>query len=222
MYKAKIKQEAISLRKMGYSYSFIQRKLTIPKSTLSTWMGNKFDVFNKQDQLDHLKKIRILASRARTKQKLDKLEIVKNNVLAEFNGFRIEDKRIGKLILAGLYWAEGSKHKGVSGLKFANIDPEFTKLYITLLRWCYPIDEDKFRVKLHIHHYHKDIDCKKFWSKTLRIPLNKFYKTYLKERSKTRKFRENFRGICFLSYLDSNIRRDLLEIGVQTIGLIEN
>ena len=115
-------------------------------------------------------------------------------------------------MLAMLYSAEGARHKGVSGLKFANTDPKMAQLYITLLRKCYKLDESRFRIRLHLHYYHSIKKSKKIWSKLLNVPLDQFSKPYIKKRSKTKKFRKNFIGICFISYLDSNIRREIMEI----------
>lgn len=213
MHGEKTKQKAILLRKRGLSYKLISTQLDVPKSTLSNWISKKLGKFSRSKQLRHLAKIRHLAAEARTRQRLEKLESIEVIVASNFKNFIINDKRIAKTILASLYWAEGAKHKGVSGLKFANTDPELVSLYIKLLRYCYNLNEERFRVKLHVHSYHKQRNCEKFWSKILNIPLNNFNQTYLKERNPKRKFRENFKGICFLSYLDSNIRLELLEIG---------
>jgi hypothetical protein len=115
-------------------------------------------------------------------------------------------------MLAMLYSAEGARHKGVSGLKFANTDPKMAQLYVILLRKCYKLDETKFRIFLHLHYYHDIKKSRNFWSKSLNVPLNQFGKVYIKKRSKTKRFRKNFMGICFISYLDSNIRKEVMEI----------
>ena len=110
-----------------------------------------------------------------------------------------------------LYWAEG--RKGGSGAKFVNTDPNLVKLYTTLLRTCYNVDETKFSVGLYVHYYHSIEKVKKFWSETLNIPLSQFNKVYTKKRSETKRFRKNFAGICFVYYGDTLIRKELLTLG---------
>ena len=63
---------------------------------------------------------------------------------------------------------------------------------------------------------------KKIWSKELNIPLNQFTKTSIKKRSKTKKFRKNFAGICFIYYGNSKIRKELLELGLKLEKTIAN
>ena len=84
-------------------------------------------------------------------------------------------------------------------------------LFITLFRNCYHIKEKKLRVRLHLHHYHDIKRTQKFWSELLNIPIKQFGKIYIKKRSKTKKFRENFAGICFIRYHNENLRFEILE-----------
>ncbi|MEK7509863.1 MAG: hypothetical protein AAB605_04075 [Patescibacteria group bacterium] len=115
-----------------------------------------------------------------------------------------------KSMLAMLYWAEGTKHHRVSGLRFANTDPKMIWLYMAMLRKCYRIDETRLRVRIHFHHYHDIEKTRRYWSELTKIPLSQFGKVWIKPRSKTRKFRENFMGLCFICYLDSSIRKEIL------------
>ncbi len=119
-----------------------------------------------------------------------------------------------------MYWAEGNKCEKACGTKFANTDPNLAKLYVTLLRKCYNITEVKLKIGLYVHYYHSIKKTKKFWSKMLGIPLAQFYKVYVKKRSKTKRFRKNFAGICFIYYGDSKIRKELLELGYTLQKLI--
>lgn len=200
------------------SYKDIERILNVPKSTISTWFGKTIDKpWRRKTMLEHLAKIRILAlatlkNKWDTKRK-EEDQIVKATVDKDLKSYPFNNIGFYKALLAMLYWAEGSKHKGACGTKFANSDPNLAKLYVTLLRKCYDINENKFSIGLHIHHYHHLKETRNFWSKTLGIPISRFYKVYIKKRSKTKRFRKNFAGICFVYYGDSKIRKELLEIG---------
>jgi len=109
-----------------------------------------------------------------------------------------------------LYWAEGTKLPKNAQIEFANTDPRMAFLFITLLRKCYTLDEEKLKARLHLHHYHDIKKAEKFWSELLDIPLKQFYKVYIKPRSKTKKFRRNFMGICFIRYGNTDLKHRIL------------
>ncbi len=221
IYNNKIKKKAETLRIKGKTYKEIKEELNVPKSTLCTWLVKRLNIpFNKSAQLVHLKKIRPLAIEAKKKEKEKQLRILKEKINKEIATFPINNLGFYKSMLAMLYWAEGAKHEKVSGVKFTNTDPKLAKLYITLLRKCYNIDEKKFRLRLHMHYYHRIKTVKKFWSKILNIPEYQFASAYIKKRSRTKRFRKNFMGICFINYLDSSIRKEILELGYKLQELI--
>lgn len=221
IYSNKIKKEAEILRLKGKTYKEIKEKLNVPKSTLSTWLAKRLNIpFNKSAQLAHLKKIRPLAIEAKRKEKEKQLRIIKEKINKEIITFPMNNLGFYKSILSILYWAEGAKHEKVSGVRFANTDPKLAQLYITLLRKCYDIDEKKFRLRLHIHYYHRTKTVKKFWLRILNIPESQFTSVYIKKRSRAKRFRKNFMGICFINYLDSSIRKEILELGYRLQELI--
>lgn len=222
IYSKTIKNTAAKLRAEGKTYREIKQKLGIPKSTLSEWLSEKFQgIFDKEAQLIHLTKIRPLAAEAKRKERERQKSILQTKVRKEIMAYPLGHIGLWKSIIAVLYWAEGAKHNKVTGLKFVNTDPMLALFYIDLLRKCYNLDEQKFRIRLHLHYYHRVKAAKKFWSKLLKISLDKFGKTYIKKRSKTKRFRRNFMGICFINYLDSDIRKEVLEIGHQLQKFLE-
>lgn len=212
-YKKEVKKKAAELRKAKKTYSEITKTLGVPKSTLSVWLSEKFEgIFDRKAQLAHLAKIRPLAIAIKKRNINRRADILSEKVNREVKNYPLKNIYFLKSMLAMLYSAEGARYKGVSGLIFANTDPKMAQLYVTLLRKCYKLDESKFRIRLHLHYYHSIKKSKKIWSKLLNIPLNQFGKVYIKKRSQTKRFRKNFMGICFISYLDSNIRKEVMEI----------
>ena len=214
-YSKETKKDIERLRASGKTYGQLTALFGVPKSTLSTWLGKKYPgVFDKAARLAHLEKIRILSQQRLREIRLQQEKVLHDKIAKEFKTYPLDNMGYYKSILASLYWAEGSKHAKVSGLKFANTDPKMMLLYIRLMRKCYKIDEARLKLKIHVHYYHKHREIKKFWSELLTIPENQFWKIYEKRRSQTKRFRKNFMGICFLYYSDSNIRRELLEISL--------
>src|SRR3989338_5878558 len=216
LYTQETKRLVEQARSQGKSYSEITRLFKVPKSTLSTWLNKKYaSMYSKEKQLAHLAKARPFALAAVQRRIEQVNKRITENVASEFKKYPLSEIGLQKSILASLYWAEGAKSPKMSGLMLANTDPKMIRLFATLLRKCYPIDERKFRVRLHVHYYHPVRKTRAFWSKIANVPLSQFNKVYLKKRSLTKRFRKNFMGICFLKYSDSNIRKELLAITEQ-------
>lgn len=155
------------------------------------------------------------ANRIKREKHLNKII---DKVNKEVSLFSLKEKQYQKSLLAMLYWAEGAKSRGA--LIFTNTDPKLCLLFITMLRNVYKVDEDKFRIRLHLHYYHDVNMSISFWSRLLKIPESKFGKIYIKKRSKTKKFRENFAGICFIKYHSEDLRFEVLQVADQIANKI--
>lgn len=224
IYPQSVKDRVRQLLLSRKSYKEITVATGVPKSTISTWFGKTIDrPWTKKRQREHLRNIRKLGAVALRKKwekyRKEQNQIAQKRIGEELPSYPLGNPGFHKSLLAMLYWAEGAKHEGASGPKFVNTDPELMSLYITLLRRCYKIDEKKLSARVHIHYYHSPQKVKLFWSQKLNIPLEQFGKIYVKRRSKTKRFRQNFMGICFVYYGDSMIRRELMELG-STLGRI--
>lgn len=213
-YSDEIRRKAVLLHKSGKPYSEISKMLgVLSKGTLSYWLhditGYKKD---SQKQKDHLARIRPIAQASIQKR------IELQNIRIDGRVSEIVSKLPGdsiplmKALLAMLYWAEGSKTNSGT-LKFANTDPEMHKLFISLLRKCYPVRENNFKVALYLHYYHDIQETTEYWSQLLGINKEAFYKSYIKRKHETKRFRKNFAGICYLYYGDNEIFKEVLALG---------
>lgn len=202
------------LRKKGLTYAEIRAIHPIPKSTLSVWLGEKYPAFFDEDaRLEHLRKIRTLSAVKLRRDKIarDTVHAARGTATAQI--LPTENIEFQKALLSMLYWAEGTKHKATAGLIFANTDPRLVLLYISMLRNCFEIDEKKIRVRLHIHYYHKKEESRRYWSRLLNVPESQFGKLWIKPRSKTKKFRQNFKGICIVKYGGVGLLKEVLALG---------
>ncbi|HSV94760.1 MAG TPA: hypothetical protein VLH94_02160 [Spirochaetia bacterium] len=205
-----LKKRVIELRKEGISYGSLSSQFKVAKSTLHYWLS---DIDYPKDNLDlakenWIKKIQPMGAMANHQKRLNKLKIIEEKTKIEVKE-NIHIKEAKKAILATMYWAEGGKGRG-DIITFANTDPQMTKLFITLLRECYELDESKFRVRVHLHHYHNEIKVKKFWSDLLNVPLSQFGKIYRKKRSTNKIYRKNEAGICFVRYNSMALKEDVM------------
>jgi hypothetical protein len=55
---------------------------------------------------------------------------------------------------------------------------------------------------------------------TLQIPEKQFTAIYVKKRSRKKRFRKNFMGICLINYRDSAVRKEILELGRALHGIM--
>lgn len=203
------KQKAINLRKKGYSLAEISKILYISKSSASVW--TKTTILDER-AVARLKRIvengqkigieKIIKKRTKI---LKDINDVVNHLFATLNF----TKNIKKIFCALLYWCEGEKRG--NSVVFSNSDPSMIKTFITLLRNSFLIDEDKFRICLHLHPYHDVSRQKKFWSKITSVPIKKFSKVYIKKNGgKTPK--KEYPGCVSLRYYDYKIAIELNNI----------
>lgn len=210
-YSPEIKQGALELGRAGKSYTEIQAELGVPKSTLSVWFANEGRVIDRTKQLEHLKRARALASATKTRQRNERLDIAAKRASIEARNLSWSTS-VRKALLAMLYWAEGTKSDTMGGLTFTNTDPILARFFLDELRAVFAVDENRIRIRIHLHDYHDPETALDYWSGVLRVPRSQFGKIYVKKRSTSKRFRENFQGICFIHYGDGMIRRELLAL----------
>ena len=125
--------------------------------------------------------------------------------------------------LCMLYWGEGFKDR--NSLAFANTDQSMLKYYISLVRKCLMVDNDKFRIVVHRHSdtpmTEKEING--YWSKLLDLPLSCFTKGRVKDNAKWggRKINKHPYGICRISVHDTRLVQ-MVYGGIQQISKSDN
>lgn len=125
------------------------------------------------------------------------------------------DVNQSRILCAIMFWCEGETSTK-SGVRFMNSDPNLMRLFVTLLRNGFDIDESKFRGLLHLHEYHDEGLQLKYWSEVTGIPINQFYKSYKKPHTGKRK-REDYPGCLSLRYGDSGLAK-LLTLMYSNLG----
>ena len=208
--KQKEKNEALKLRKDGYSIRQISETLGVSKSSASTWVrdvkiSNKGKERLRATRLEGQRKSQVAIAQI-TKQKAKKAEQYATNVLQN-NGDTIESK---SLLCAMIYWCEGNKSLA-DCVFFTNSDPRLIYTFLSLLRSIYALDETKFRVCMHLHAYHRADIQRKFWSKVTKIPEKQFIKPYQKKNTTKRK-REGYQGCVQIRYYDVDVARKLMTL----------
>jgi len=206
-YPIELKNQAIFLRKKGFSLKEIAEKFNIAKSTASVWLQN-INLGSKAQE--RLKKRRILGQyKSRFIKKTQRENLIKAYHLKAYKELsKIHfNKSTYKLLCSFLYWCEGAKLNS-SHIRFINSDPNMIKAFLKLLRKSFELDEKKFRALIHLHDYHNEKKQKKFWVKITGIPPRQFNKSYHKPNTKKR-IRDNYPGCLAIYYYDHKIAKEL-------------
>lgn len=212
-----LREKAIRLREGGKTFAEIKSALKVdaPKSTLSFWckgiplplgFQRRIREYNKFN-LEKARKIALEVNRIKRKEYLQSI-FDRNKHLKAI----LDNREISKIVLATLYLAEGTKsHRG--SLIFGNSDPFIVSLFVYLLRYCYKIDERKFRCTLQCRADQNIKKLEKFWSRITKIPSKQFYKARVDPRTIGKKSKKlDYKGVCRIDYFSGDIFLDLLQI----------
>lgn len=210
--KEELKKKAIALRIKGNSVKQVSAKLGISWSTASLWLR---EIKLSKEAKEKLKK-RSDEARARgcvtnRRKKIDRLDAINNRVVEEIDRIDLSESS-NKLLCAMIYYCEGAKND--SAVYFANSDPQLLKLFLSLLRSNFKLDESKFKVIVHIHEYHNWPKQLNYWSRVLKISKKYFFRPYLKAHTGKNK-KEGYPGCVSVRYYDSNVSRELLAYAKQ-------
>lgn len=207
----KLKEEAIALRKKGFSFREISETLHISKSTASLWLR---DIKISKKARGRIIELSVNGRNKGIETNREKREvendIIKNKVEKYFSN-SAQLKIDPKIACALLYWGEGTKCIGNKSVSFMNADPEMIKYFLYVFRAAFNPEEKKFRALIHLHEYHSEKDQIKFWSNITKIPINQFNKSYLKKNTGKNK-KENYPGCISIRYSNNKIYKELMFI----------
>jgi len=202
-----VKEKAIKLRRLGFSFNEISIKLHIAKSTSSKWLGsillndNALLRLKRRKILGQYKSIQIARNKRQARQKI--IDSTTRRIVSKIP----KSKNVFKMIASILFWTEGGKSTD-NYVYFMNSDPKMVALFVYLLRNSFTLDESKFRAMMHVHEYHNEKFQLNFWSKITNIPTNKFSKSYLKPHTNKR-IRVGYQGCIRIRYYDTKIALEL-------------
>lgn len=211
----KLKRKAIYLRKRGYSYSEIEKRLEIPRSTLSGWLKHiKLTVEQKERLFKNWKnglvKARQQAVKWHNAQKAQRIREAENSAHETLNNINLNDKNILELALAFLYLGEGAKTNPETALGSSN--PLILKFFLSLLKSVYNINAKKIYCELSLRADQNPVEIKKYWSRELKLPLNCFKQAHLDKRTIGSKTYHDYKGVCHLRCGHIAIQRKLVFI----------
>jgi len=189
MYTHTKKNKALKLRFQGYSYSEIQKKLDIPKSTLSTWFSNiklPKHTWNKILKKGREKSIQCLIERNKrqTPLAIERASVIQRQAQQEIRHLSKHD-----LFILGisLYWTEGYKRPIVRNgqrktfhvVSFTNSDPYLIQLFLRFIREICHIPDNKIHVSIRAFKHQEQKEIQRFWQNITHLQPTHFGKIYL-------------------------------------------
>ncbi len=199
MSKIKEKEKAINLRKSGYSYTEILRKIPVAKSTLSLWLRS---IGLSKRQKQRLTKKKLIAMKrgweSCHKRRLEITGLIKDEARKEIS--RISRRDLWMIGIA-LYWAEGHKEKTKSSLtELGNSDPYLIKIFLKWLRKICKISKKDINFWLFLHETSRErlLEVQKYWAKATGFKIENFQKVSWKKHkinTKRKNIGENYYGL---------------------------
>lgn len=174
MPKIKEREKAINLRKRGYSYAEILRKVPVAKSTLSLWLRS-VGLSKRQKQRLTKKKLEsaLRGARKRHLMRLKYWQEIKSRASKEINSLSRKERLLMGIVL---YWAEGAKEKEYSKptrIRFSNSDISMIIIFRKWLKEFFKIPENNLRYELYIHEKANWIAAKNLWASKINISTNR-------------------------------------------------
>lgn len=203
--KKELEIKAKELRKKGYSINELSRILIVSKSTISKWV-NHIELSSKaKKRIENNYSKGQLASQKTIKEKtmIKNIE-ADNSALDKLRSIKLSSDYT-VLICSLIYQCEGNKSIKDS-ITFTNSDPELIRTFLYLFRNSFVLDENKFKVLMHLHGYHNEIKQKKFWSQVTGISQKQFLKTFNKPSTGIYK-KDKYEGCIQVRYHDVKIGR---------------
>ncbi len=212
------KKEAIILRGKGKTYAEIRSILgaNVPKSTFSLWFRSVQFSEKQAQKIREAQKINIFKGRQNALMVLgNKKQIYIQSINSRVKHLPalLQNKDVGKISLGMLYLGEGGKTRK-SSLMFGNSNPDIIRLFLGLLRNCYPIEERRIRCTVQCRADQDSEKLEEFWAMITHVPRSHFYKTRIDPRTIGKPSRKlDYKGVCRIEYLSADIYTELKMIG---------
>ena len=178
-----VREQAFSLRKRGYSYTYIGSKVGIAKSTLSEWLSAVPYTPNKE-MLLKMGKARTASGLAKNKLKLHAIFEAEKQARKDIGSM---SKRDIFMFGIGLYLGEGTKTHNI--IRVANSEPLVIRFAVRWFRLVCGLQISNFKIRLHLYPDSNEKKCIAFWSKTTLIPTHQFQRTQIDFRKDKKAFK---------------------------------
>lgn len=170
-------EQAMALRKRGFTLEEVAKYCAISKSTASEWLKNKafsshVTIQNKKRAgVENAKRLKLI-NKARGVERVKRYQEALKNAETEFMHYQKDP-----LFIAGvmLYLAEGdTKHPG--SIRVTNSKMDVHRIFIKFALAYLGVEKTKIHFWLLLYPEHNEEKCMKKWHKTIGLPYTQFYK----------------------------------------------
>lgn len=170
------KQVAVSMRRDGWSYSDITKRLGIPKSTLSGWMKD-IPFRPNQTVVDRVKSGQGKYGMVRHQLRIQEVERLKKQGENEIG--KISNRDLLMLGI-GLWLGEGSKT--LEQIRLVNSDPDVIQLFLKWFRVICSLDDKNITASMHLYPDSRQDESLQYWMSITGLPKSQFRKTQIDRR----------------------------------------
>ena len=179
-----LREKAATLRREGYSYSYISQKLALSKSTLSGWLA-KVPYTPNKETLDKIGNSRAASGLAKHKMKLASFVLASQQARKDIG--RLSDRDVFMLGI-GMYTGEGTKDG--NSIRLVNANPDIIRFAICWFQRACALKPGNFRVRLHLYPDTDASESLSFWSNALHLPKSQFYPPCIDLRQDKRRMKK--------------------------------
>src|SRR3990167_3630214 len=154
---------AIEMRKRGFSYSEIENRIHIPRSTLSYWLKN---IKLTPEQIKKLNSKRIETAKANALKKTSRtsrmIEEIKKTSSLDVKGISKKELWLTGIVL---YWKNGNTSNLKKGVHFSSSDPDMIRLFLKWLKEIGEIKDEEIKFNIFIKNKNDSIEgLISYWS----------------------------------------------------------
>ncbi|MCX6727038.1 MAG: hypothetical protein NTY75_04530 [Candidatus Shapirobacteria bacterium] len=213
IYTGYIKKKVQKLRKLGKTYTDINRilKISIPKSTISGWCHNISLPPDYQDKiaklnasnLIHAQKIAWKVNKTHRNRYLDTIK-EKNIPIAK----NIQETSTGLIALAMLCLGEASKSKTKhKSFSLGSSDPRIIIIFLALLKRFEEFKKEKLRCTVQCRADQDIKKLEKYWYGVTKISKKYFYPARIDPRTVNKPTQnKDYMGVLVIDYYDRKIQ----------------
>lgn len=193
----------------------VELQLGIPRSTLSGWFKDVRLTNSQRVKLSHNWRKGLALARQKAviwhnSQKALRLDLAKHEAKRSLASLDLNDSSVIELALALLYLGEGRKTQ--PGTSLGSSDPLILQFFIAVLRKNFRVPLEKIKCELHLRADQDPLRQRKYWSKTLKIPLQNFTGASIDKRSVGKQTYPYYQGVCVVSCGHAEIQRKLISM----------
>lgn len=174
--KASLRTIAEKLRRQGWSYSIIAKRLDVSKSTLSSWL--RYIPYKPNKSV----KVRMNKGFARSAETRHMCR--QRNISEMMEQGKVDIGTLSQrdllLLGIGLYMGEGTKLYEIT--RFINSNPEYIACAMKWFREVCKIENQHFSVAVHLYPDSDERRAKRYWSKVTKVPLSQFERVQVDRR----------------------------------------